>query len=637
MKLRFFDFEVFPKWWCLVYGDMPDDESLINEDIKSTFKVVTSRDSNARNNCINALREEGYCIAGYNIKRYDLIIANAIYQGLSPEQVKIVNDMIINPGCMYSTKEHIRLSHFVKKKLTGCVFQDLMDDNDGSLKEKEAILGLNILESSVPFDKEDLTDYDIEDIIYYCKHDVFAAMYYFNKVMKGYVKTKLAMGKKFNIPEDVCYKSTNAGLVSKALGAKRTTFIDSDEIEIELPKKIDKYVRDNVPFNVLDYILKHTDGLSVRLFDNAVDFGNGGIHSVYSTNMYVEEDEDYCLLNDDAASYYPSMLIQFLLLSRAVSNPAVFKDIFDERIYLKHKKDKTQDEEDSQLANKLVLNTGFGASGNKYLDLYDPYQCTKCCRVGQLFLAALCCKLVKNVPSLKIIQTNTDGTLLYFPRKYMYLVQELSQEWSDISGINMEQDHVKKIWQRDVNNYLLIKEEGGKDKIKRKGMWLMDTWTKPGYFLISPLTSYISQRAAQKFLVDGTDIVDTILSCNDILDFAITCKKGPTYRGVVQKFADGTEKELYKCNRVLATKDTYYGMLYKIKMYKGNLQYTKMPNIPEHCMLINEALDTYDFNEVKKKLDYMFYIERAIDLLDIPWFELKGSSFKRTDRFDYKI
>lgn len=637
MKMRFFDFEVFPKWWCIVYGDMPDDESLINENIKQTFNVVTSKDTNCREKCINALTEEGYCISGYNIKRYDLVIAYAIYQGLTPEQVKIVNDMIINPGCIYSTKEHIRLSPMIKKKLQVKALQDLMDDNDGSLKEKEAILGLNILESNVPFNKEDLTDEDIEDIIYYCKHDVYAAMYYFNKVMKGYVKTKLAMGKTFNIPEEVCYKSTNAGLVAKALGAKRASFSDAEKIEIELPKKIDKYVRENLPFSILDYITKNTSGLSLKLFNNDVDFGNGGIHSVYSNNMYVEEDEEYCLLNDDAASYYPSMLIQFNLLSRTVEVPTRYSDIYKERLYLKHKKDKTEADEDRQTAFKLVLNTTFGASGNKYLDLYDPYQCTKCCRVGQLFLAAFSCKLIKAVPQLKIIQTNTDGTLLYFPRKYMSLVQELSQEWSDISGINMEQDHIKKIWQRDVNNYLLVKEEDGKEKVKRKGLWLMDTWTKPGYFLISPLTAYISQTAAQKFLLEGKDIVDTILSCNDILQFAMTCKKGPTYRGVIQKFADGTEKELYKCNRVIATKDSYYGMLYKIKMYKDKLQYTKMPSIPEHCMLINEALDTYNFNEIKKTLDYMFYIQRSIGLLDIPWMELKHSDFSRTNKFDYEI
>lgn len=199
-----------------------------------------------------------------------------------------------------------------------------------------------------------------------------------------------------------------------------------------------------MPSKVLEQIRTSTKGLSIKLFNNDVDFGNGGIHSVYANNLYVEADDEYILMNKDAASYYPSMLIQFACLSRAVTDPSVFKNIYDERIYLKHKPDKTQEEEDFQLANKLVLNTTFGASGNKYLDLYDPYQCTRCCRVGQIFLASLACKMVKGIPNLQVIQTNTDGILVYFPRKYKYLVDEMGQEWSNVSGINMEDDVVEK-------------------------------------------------------------------------------------------------------------------------------------------------------------------------------------------------
>ena len=101
------------------------------------------------------------------------------------------------------------------------------------------------------------------------------------------------------------------------------------------------------------------------------------------------------MLNVDASSYYPSILIQLDCLSRAVTNKKVFTDIFDERIALKHKVDKTPDDEAAQKADKLVLNTTFGASGNKWLDLYDPHQCTKTCRIGHIFLAALANKLSK--------------------------------------------------------------------------------------------------------------------------------------------------------------------------------------------------------------------------------------------------
>lgn len=629
MKLRFFDFEVFAHWWCCSFGDMPDDEK-VTEDIKNNFYVVTSDDEFARDKLIAKMKEENYVLAGYNIKGYDLIIANAIYQALEPEQVKMINDMIINPGCMWNSKEHIRLQPFLKKRIPGVVYQDLFDDNDGSLKEKEAILGLDIMESSVPFDKEYLSEQDKEDVIYYNKHDVYASMYYFEVVMKGYVANKLVIGKKFNIPEKECYMSTNARLVAKALGAKRTSFADSDKIEIYLPNKINQYCYDNMPNKIVDKIRTSSDSFTMRLFDNDVSFGNGGIHSTYCDNLYVESDDEWMLMNKDAASYYPSMLIQFDCLSRAVHDPSVFKNIYDERIYLKHKPNKTKEEDDFQLANKLVLNTTFGASGNKYLDLYDPYMCTRCCRVGQIFLGALACKMVKGINGLKVIQTNTDGILIYFRRKDLPLVTEMGLEWSEKSGIAMEDDYVDKIWQRDVNNYLLIKDG---NKIKRKGLWLMDTWTKPGYFLISPLTAYVSQKAAINFLVHGKDIVESIVENKNLLDFVMTCKKGPTYRGVVQKFADGHEEELFKCNRVIATKDTSKGMLYKIKMYKGNLQYTKMPNIPEHCLTVNKDLSTYDFKELQKQLDYMFYIQRADNLLDIDWNYLNGNELTKTNRF----
>ena len=60
-----------------------------------------------------------------------------------------------------------------------------------------------------------------------------------------------------------------------------------------------------------------------------------------------------------------------------------------------------------------------------------------------------------------------------------------------------------------------------------------------------------------------------------------------------------------------------------------------MPSIPEHCLPLNKDLSTYDFNEIQKQLDYMFYVQRVADLLGIEWQELKGNSLTKTNRFDY--
>ena len=635
MRMRFFDFEVTPNWWLCVFGDYPEGLSpkdKIPREIKDTFVQINSDMPDARSRLLDLLREEGFVQSGYNVKRYDLMIANAIYQGFTPQQVNIISNIIINPGCTYSSKEHIRLSPFANKKLQGIVYQDLMDDGEGSLKEKEAVLGLDIHESTVPFDKEDLTDEDKLDMEKYCRHDVYSAMVYFHRIVRPYTDAKLALGRRFNIPEATCRTSTNARLVSIALNAVRTTLPDREIVELELPTKIKQYCYDNLPTKVLEHIRTSTEGLTVTLFDNEVNFGNGGIHSVLAPNLYIESDDEWVLMNVDATSYYPSIMIQLDCLSRAVRSPQLFTEIFDERVRIKHLPNPTKKDQDDQKAYKLILNTTFGASGNKYLDLYDPHHCTKVCRVGQIFLGALACKLHRTVPNLKVIQTNTDGILIYCRRKDLDKVRECTAEWTRYSGINMEEDEAAKIWQRDVNNYLMVTADG---KVKRKGGWLIDSYEKPGYVMVGALSAFASAKAVTEYLLNGTDIVQSIVSNKNVEDFVMTCKKGPTYSGVIQKFADGTTIPLFKCNRVIATTDVNAGMIYKLKKYKGRISETKMPNIPEHCKLMNDALDTYEFADIKKEIDYMFYINRAADLLDMQWMQLKGTKSEITNQFNY--
>ena len=63
MKLRFFDFEVFPNWWCCTFGDLPDDRK-ITEDLKNNFRVVTSDDYNARDSLLREMKEPGIVVVG---------------------------------------------------------------------------------------------------------------------------------------------------------------------------------------------------------------------------------------------------------------------------------------------------------------------------------------------------------------------------------------------------------------------------------------------------------------------------------------------------------------------------------------------------------------------------------------------
>lgn len=636
MILRFFDFEVFPHWWLMCYGDIDETATEVNEEeTKRNIRYITSDDFDARGDMIKALTEPDRCITGYNIKGYDLVIANAIKQGFSPEQVAIVSELIINPKAMFNSKEHLRLKPFATKRLQNVFYQDLMDDCDGSLKDKENALGLSIVESSVPFDTEELTVAQKDEVIYYCKHDVYSSMVFFVKVLKGYTNTKLAIGKTFNLPERSVRASTNAKLIAAVLKANPNCYIDEERIDIELPPQIKEYCEENLDPDVLKRLMTSKDPFKVNLFENTVNFGNGGIHSVLEENLYVEADDYNGLYNVDAASYYPSLMIAFNLLSRNASSIEQFKDIFDERIAIKHKKDKTAEDEIKTSAYKLILNTTFGASGNKYIELYDPYMCTKVCRVGQIFLASLASKLQRTIPGLKIIQTNTDGILVYMPRMFLNFLQDCMNEWTHVSGINMELEEVVKIWQKNVNNYLMVELEDGKEKIKCKGAWLNTELTKKGSNSVAPLQAFVCTKAARNYLLKGKDIVESIYTDKNLSDFVISCVKGPTFKGVVQRIFDGSEEELQRSNRVIAVVNKTKGKLFKYKMKDGERQYFAMPDTPEFCKVVNESLDGYNFREIQKQLDYMYYIERTLNLLDVEWKQIVDSNVCRTFRFDY--
>lgn len=654
MNNRFFDFEVYPHWWCCVFGDTEEIVKDIDPSIKNTFVTIRSDMPMCREKLVSTMLDKDFCKLGYNIKYYDLMIANAIYQGFTPEQVYIVSQIIVDSK--FTHPQYMRFEPFAHKRMRGIIYQDLFDDSDGTLKDKETVMGLDIQETSVPFGKEDLSDSDKEDIIYYCYQDVYAAIKFYEIIVQPYTQTKLALARMANIPESSARACTNAKLVSMVLKATKIEFNDAEKVAITLPAQIDEYCKANLPAEVYNKLKSQKDGFELQLFDNRTKFGNGGIHSKYQIperfysshkhfvndteviGLYVESDDEYALVNVDAASYYPSIMIQFSLLSRAVSNPEIFRNIFKQRVDLKHKQDKTDWEKILVPALKLVLNTTFGASGNKWLELYDPYHCTCVCRVGQAFLGALACKIYRTIPSATIIQTNTDGILVYLKRTDLDKLQDLQSEWSAISGINMDRDEVLKIWQRDVNNYLMVELEDGEEKIKCKGGWLNTEFIKKGYVRVSSLSAYICAKAVKNWLLKGDNIRRTILNCTNLSDFCISCTKGPGFHKVVYRSLGHPDVTLYKSNRVIATTDDSAGSVYKLK-YRidkdKNLveQSIAMADTPSKSKLMNNDLSTYDFDEVSKTLDYTYYFDRANRLLQFKWVILQGQHLEETYRF----
>ena len=270
---------------------------------------------------------------------------------------------------------------------------------------------MSIKESEISFDKCNLTDDEKEEIIRYCKHDVEATVKML-EFRREYIDSKIMLSEMFDIPLSTALKSTNAKLCALVLEAepkKRTL-----DTKFVIPKKVEKYLRENLPENVISlFEYLNDDSKVVNLFDNEITFGIGGIHSTYSENIVTKSDDEYVLMNIDVTSYYPNLMMKFNYLSRNVAKPEKYEEIYNLRVELKKqaneeaklngKSEKWKRLNAQQNALKLILNTTYGATKNKYNALYDEYQASSLCYLGQLLLAALANKIYTKL-GCKIIQ-----------------------------------------------------------------------------------------------------------------------------------------------------------------------------------------------------------------------------------------
>ena len=255
---------------------------------------------------------------------------------------------------------------------------------------------------------------------------------------------------------------------------------------------------------------------------------------------------------------------------------------------------------DTATANalKLVVNTTYGASLNKYNDLCDPLMGRSVCITGQLFLLELAQHLYKDVSDLRIVQLNTDGIMIEFDDSQYGQVQEILDEWQTRTEFCLEEDKISMLVQKDVNGYIEVQPSG---KFKCKGGYLVRGISPAGAFNVNNNATIVA-KALVEYFVNGTPPEDTITACDDIFKFQIIAKAGAKYREAYH-LVDGEKVPVQKVNRIYATKDTRYGKLFKVKA--ENDSEAKIEMLPEHCIIDND--NHLSITDVDKQ----FYIDMA--------------------------
>lgn len=542
--LNFYDFEVFKHdWMVVVINPVTRDERVIINDADALITLYEERKRDIW--------------VGYNNLHYDQFIFKGILCGFDP---KAINDFIIaegRKGWQYSS---------VLRRVYMVNYDVFHPRTDRGLKTHEAYLGNDIRETTVPFDIDRaLTEAEIAETVKYCRHDVEQTIEVFMQ-RKSEFDARMDLLKMFELPLAYLGK-TDAQLTAIILGAERPARPRDDEFDIEPLECLDLGPYDFIRSWYLDPA--NQDYSTTLDFDVAGcphKCAWGGLHGAIS--QYAGEGY---FINVDVESYYPAEMITHKLLSRNVRDPSKFEGIRDHRIELKHAKDPRQK------ALKLVINGTFGASKDKFNALYDPRQANMVCVNGQLMLIDLMHKLVRDAGA-EIIQSNTDGVLIRMPDgfdggpdAFYECVDDVAYEWERRTGMGLEFDEFTRVYQKDVNNYVLVAADGS---MKTKGAYVKQ---------LGPLDYDLAvvNKALVEFMVHGVPVEDTIMADDDLIDYQRVVKVSGKFKYGVH----GHERLTDKCFRVFASTRESDGMVGRVKAGKAKPE--KFGNTSEHSFIDN--------------------------------------------------
>lgn len=571
IDILFYDFEVFRYNWVVVLIDPSEPEPYVIIDNPEQLKQIYEQYKND-------------IWIGYNSRHYDQYILKGNLCGFNTWDV---NDYIVNKKCPGWSFSSLFRNVFL-------INYDVAPLNN-SLKQLEGFQGHNIHESSVDFRIDrPLTDEEITETVQYCLNDVKETMGVFAEFINDF-NALLWLVKAFKFP--ISYMSkTKAQISAEILECEKVERDDEWELYTLDCLRLDKYK------SAAEWFLDkanhdYSKKFSLMVADVKHDFGWGGIHGAKEQYHYVC-DSNHLMIHVDVESYYPRLMIWHNLLTRNAKKPERFKDIFNQRMKLKHEGKKKE-----QAPLKIVINGTYGISKDPTNKAYDPRNANLICINGQLLLLDLIEKL-EAVPSFELIQSNTDGLIIKIHKRDFEAVDDICYEWETRTDMKLAFDFIKEIYQKDVNNYLFVDYDG---KAERKGAYVKE---------LSPMDNDlpIINKALVDYMLTGTPVETTITNCDDLIMFQKICK-------LTNKF-DRVEHSTYyqppklgktttyynKCYRIFASRDKNDGTVYKVK----DDRLFKFANTSENSFIENGDITGV---KVPHKLNKEWYINLANERL----------------------
>ena len=348
---------------------------------------------------------------------------------------------------------------------------------------------------------------------------------------------------------------------------------------------------------------KYSDrDISVNFHGATFEIGKGGIHSAIPWGVY-RSGNGRVIVDVDVASFYPSIAIEYGMKPEHLPEEfiSIYSGLKDERIAYK----KTDPARAKML--KLALNGTYGKTNSIYSVLYDPEYTLKTVINGQLFLLMLWDMLVKAVPTIELIQANTDGLTYMVEEEYDRVCRDVMSVWESTTKMELEDVHYECMFVRDVNNYV-AKDTNGKIKAKGAYNWKeLYTGSPDGVVWHKNHSNIVSQKAACEYLLNGVDIEEYIRNHNDLYDFFLCTNVNRSSRLM------WGDKEIQRNSRYLVS--TVGKELVKIMPpLKGKAEERRIAINKGHKVLVCNTV-LYSFL-ADSDIDYDWYIQQAKDLVE---------------------
>lgn len=469
---------------CLTNSEIHDLISYQDNDVKSTVVLLDRSKDDME------LRKEFEAILGSNCLSFNDGKLGGKYFEKELEKV--------NPGCLYHAngdkKQTLRKPPFAMPSFT------LSETYNENLPDE-----FHLPSKPLPFtdDKPSIVDFETEKL--------------YKTAVKKHQKSINVSQKKTDKWIETCKKKHEKNLTAVWIPVKDILLSSVEFDHPELKNILELY---------REYNITHTkSGFSETCTVNDFDFyfGQGGVHGSIKKST-IKSDNEYVIRDIDIKSDYPKIAIVNKLYPKHLGEK--FCEIYEE-IYQQRKKYKKGTS--LNYALKLALNMVFGNSISIYSVFYDPYFGMQITINGQLFVCMLAEQLME-LDGLQLIQINTDGITIKYPRKFTPWIESVEQWWMDLTKLELENVNYQAMFIRDVNNYIGWFENGER---KRKGVFAYDV--KPGELeLHKDHSGLIIPKAIEAFLTQGTEVEEFIYNHDNPFDFMMRGKVNKTDRLVLE-------------------------------------------------------------------------------------------------------